>query len=232
MTTTKRATAGAFVLAATLGLGATSVVPAQSAVMAAPTGTTTTVAVQSPTVVYGDTTKLTVSVDAASNGAKPAGKVEVEVGDKTLVADVTNSGKVDFDWPLVDASRTPYAVTASFVPTDATAFSTSASAPVNVTVVKSPTATTLAARHNKLKRKIVATSATTSAHGQVPTGKVKFVLKRNGRRTAATVVPLTSTAAAKAVFRKVSSKGRYKVVAKYLGSVNFLRSKTSFDITS
>lgn len=229
---TTRAAAGAFVLAATLGLGAASVVPAQSAVLAAPTATTTTVGVQSPTVAYGETTKVTVSVEAVSNGAKPAGKVELKLGDKTLIADVANSGKVDFDLPLLGASMTPYAATATFVPTDAAAFGTSTSAPVNVTVTKDATTSAVSARHNKLKRKIVAKNAVTSAHGQTPTGKVKFVLRRDGRKIASTLVGLNDAGVAKAAFRKVSAKGTYKVISKYLGSSNFATSRGSFTITS
>lgn len=219
-------------LSATLGLGVASAVPAQSAVMAAPTATTTTAAVQSATVAYGDTTKVTVSVEAVSNGPKPAGKVELKLGDKTLVADVANSGKVDFDLPLLSASATPYAATATFVPTDATAFSTSTSAAVNVTVTKDATTSAVTARHNKLKRKIVATNVVTSAHGQAPTGKVKFVLRRSGRKIGSSIVSLTDTGVAKATFRKVSGKGTYKVISKYLGSANFVTSKGSFNIAS
>ena len=53
---TNRVSAGAFVLAVTLGLGTTSVLPAHSAVVAAaPSATTTTVELKSATVAYGDT---------------------------------------------------------------------------------------------------------------------------------------------------------------------------------
>ncbi len=229
----KRASAGAFVLAATLGMGTAFVVPAQSAVVAAaPTATTTTVVAQSPTVAFGETTKLTVTVDSTTNGPKPAGKVELKVGSTTLVADLDNSGKVDFDLPLLNASTTPFAVTATFIPTDATAFSSSTAAPVNVTVTKDATTSTVTARHNKLKRKIVAKNVVTSAHGQVPTGKAKFVLRRNGIKIAMTVVSLRDNGVAKAQFRMVRNKGTYKVISKYRGSSNFLASRGTFKIAS
>lgn len=228
----KRASAGAFVLAATLGLGTAAVVSAQSAVVAAaPTATTTTVAVQTPTVAYGETSRVTVTVDAATNGPKPAGKVELKVGDKTLIADVATSGKVDFELPLVGASTTPYALTATFVPTDPAAFSTSTSAPVNVTVTKDATTSTVTARHNKVKRKIVAKNVVTSAHGQVPTGKARFVLRRNGLKIASTLVSLDETGVAKAKFRNIRNRGTYKVISKFRGSANFAPSKGSFKIT-
>ena len=233
---TKRASAGAFVLAATLGLSSAAVLPAHSAVVAAaPVVTTTTVAVQSPTVAFGETTKVTVSVDTATPGAKPTGKVELRVGDKVLTADVSNSGKVDFDLPLVGASTTPYAVTATFIPTDPMAFSASAAAPANLTVTKDATTSTVTARHRVLKRKIIAKSFVTSANGQVPTGKVKFVLRRNGLKIAATVVSLNGNSDptrnfAKAKFADVRKTATYKVVAKYRGSDNFVASRGSYKI--
>ncbi len=229
---TRAASAGAFVLAATLGLGTASVLPVQAAVVAAaPSATTTTVDLQSPTVAYGETSKVTATVDTASNGGpKPAGKVELRVGDKVVVADLTNSGRVDFDLPLVRAATTPYAVTATFVPTDPLAFSTSTSAPASLTVTKDATTSTVTARHNKTKRKIVAKNVVTSANGQVPTGKVKLVLRRNGLKIAKTVVSLNDSGVARVVFRQVRNKGTYKVVSKYRGSDNFLASKGSLTI--
>ncbi|QIK74246.1 Ig-like domain repeat protein [Nocardioides piscis] len=224
--------AGAFVLAAALGLGAAAVVPAQSAVVAAvPTATTTTVTVQDSTVAHGEATRITVSVDSVTNGPKPAGKVELKVDDKSYFADLTNSGKVDFDLPVLDASTTPYPLVATFTPADAAAFSSSTSAPVPVTVSKDGTTSTVTARHNKMKRKIVAKNTVTSDHGQVPVGKVKFVLRRNGIKIAKTVETLNTAGVAKAKFRNVRNRGDYKVVSRYLGSDNFTASKGSFKIT-
>lgn len=212
-----RAAAGALVLAVTCGPGV--------ATAAAPTGTTTTVVLQAATLAYGDTAKVTVSVDAVTNGPKPAGKVELKIGDKTLLADVANSGKVEFDWPLLGASATPYVVTASFVPTDAAAFSTSASVPVNATVTKDATTSQPTLSHSLKRNKVVAKIAVTSAHGQVPTGKVKFVLRRNGIKVGSSVMGLSATGGAKAKFGNVPDSGTYKVIAKYLGSTDFAASK-------
>lgn len=214
---TALAAAGALALTVTGGLGVASA--------AAPTGTTTTVALQATTLAYGDTAKVTVSVDAVTNGPKPAGKVELKVGDKTLLADVTNSGKVDFDWPLVNASTAPYAVTAAFVPTDAAAFSASASVPVNATVTKDATTSQPTLSHNLTRNKVVARTTVTSAHGQVPTGKAKFVLRRNGIKVGSSIVGLSATGGARARFGNVPDRGTYKVIAKYLGSANFAASK-------
>lgn len=228
----KRASSAAFVLAATLGLSTASVLPAQSAVVAAaPSATTTTVALQSATVAYGETAKATVSVDTVTKGGpKPAGKVELRVGDKILVADLDNSGKVTFDLPLVGASTTPYAVTATFTPTDPMAFSPSTAAPASVTVTKDDTTSTVTARHKVTQRKIVAKNVVTSKNGQVPTGKVKFVLRRNGLKIAKSVVSLNTAGVAKAKFLKVRKAGTYKVIAVYRGSANFMPSKGSFKI--
>ena len=233
---TKRASAGAFVLAAALGLSTTSVLPAQSAVAAAPSATTTTMEIKPATVAYGETSKVTVTVDTATNGGpKPTGKVELKVGGQTLVADVTNSGRVEFDLPLLNASTTPYIVTATFIPTDPLAFTTSSAPPASVTVTKDATTSTVTARHRVFKRKIIAKNFVTSAHGQIPTGKVKFVLRRNGRKVAASVALLNGNSDptrnfAKVKFLDVRKTGTYKVVAKYRGNANFLASRGSFKI--
>lgn len=229
---TKLATSGAFVLAATMGLATASVVPAMSAVAVVAAPTTTTVTVQSPTVAYGETSTVTVTVDDTTAGPKPTGKVTLTVGDTVLTADVTNSGKVDFELPLLDASATPYTLRATFAPTDATAYAPSTSAPVTVTVTRDATTSTVTARHNKFKNKIVAKNIVTSAHGQVPTGNAKFILKRNGVKILATVVSLNDKGIAKAKFLDVRDSGTYKVISKYRGSVNFLRSRGAFKILS
>ena len=234
---TKRASAGAFVLAVTLGLGTTSVLPAHAAAVAAePTATTTTVELKPTTVAYGGTSNVTVTVDTAtSGGPKPVGKVELKVGGQTLVADVPNSGKVDFDLPLLGASTTPYALTATFTPTDPLAFSASSAPPASVTVTKDATTSTVTARHRAARRQIIAKSFVTSANGQVPTGEVKFVLRRDGRKIATSVVSLNGNSDpkrnfARTKFLNIPTKGSYKVVAKYLGSANFLASRGSYRI--
>ncbi len=221
---TAAAAAGALVLSVTGGVGVASA--------AAPTATTTTVAVQSATLAYGETTKVTVSVEAVTNGPRPAGKVELKVGDKIVTGEVSNSGKVDLDWPLVGASTTAYAVTATFAPTDPAAFSTSSATPVNVTVTKDATSSTPTLRHNLKRNKVVAKVIVTSAHGQVPTGKARFVLRRNGIKIGSSVVGLDAAGGAKAKFADVPDKGIYKVIAKYLGSANFASSKGSVTAAS
>ncbi len=229
---TKSASAAAFVLAATMGLATASVVPAQSAVALVATATTTTAALASPTVAYGETATLSVAVDSATNGSKPTGKVTVTVSDQSLTADIGPSGKVDFDLPLLDASTTPYAVTATFTPTDSAAFSPSTAAPVSVTVTKDATTSTVTAIHNTTKNKVVAKNLVTATFLQVPTGTAKFILRRNGIKIASSIVTLNSVGKARAVFRKLPDTGTYKVVSRYRGSPNFLRSKGSFKIPS
>ena len=224
-------------LAVTLGLGTTSVLPAHSAaVAAAPSATTTTVGLKSATLAYGDTSKVTVTVDPATSGdPKPVGKVELKVGDQTSVADVPNSGRVEFDLPLLGASTTPYAVIATFIPTDPLAFSASSAPPASVTVTKDATTSKVTARHSALKRQIIAKNFVTSANGQVPRGEVRFVLRRNGRKIATSEMSLNGNSNAsrnfaKIKFRDVPKRGSYKVVAKYLGGTDFLASRGSYRI--
>jgi hypothetical protein len=97
--------------------------------------------------------------------------------------------------------------------------------PVNATVTKDATTSSPTLSHSLKRNKVVAKIAVTSAHGQVPIGKAKFVLRRNGIKVGSSVVGLSATGGAKAKFGNVPDKGTYKVIAKYLGGTNFAASK-------
>ena len=196
------------------------------------TATTTTVELKSATVAYGEETAVTVSVDGSNPGAKPAGIVTLKVGEQELKADLAPSGKATFDSPLVDASTTPYGVTATFTPTDATAFDASTSAPVNLTVTKDTTESEASAKLKARQRKLVAKTIVTSANGEVPDGKVTFVARRNGIKLDRIDTELNKYGKAKVKFLDVKRTGTYKVVAKYRGSDNFVKSKGTLTLTA
>jgi hypothetical protein len=93
-----------------------------------------------------------------------------------------------------------------------------------VTVSKDASATTLKATYAKATKK-----ATGVAHvkgktfGLTGTGKVKFTLKRGTTKVATKTVALKK-GAAKAVFAKVSKRGKYSITASYGGSAGLGKS--------
>lgn len=221
--TPKRAGTAAIVLTAAVA-GSAFAVPSHAL---AADATTTTITVKSSSIFYGESATATVSVDSTAKGQKPSGKVELKLDGQTLTADLANSGKADFTLPLLNASSTAYSFTATFVPADATAFMSSTSAPAALTVNKDTTTTAVTVRHRKAVRKIIAKTTVTSDHGQVPKGKVKVVLRRNGIKVSSQKVQLSSTGTSRVKFTKVRRTGTYKVISKYLGSSNFVGSKAT-----
>jgi hypothetical protein len=75
---------------------------------------------------------------------------------------------------------------------------------------------------HRLARRLIKAKASVSAKDRsVVSGRVTFVLKRNGRTIANSTVTLSSTGTARKKFRKVRRTGRYVVVAKYLGTSTY-----------
>ena len=92
----------------------------------------------------------------------------------------------------------------------------------DVTVVKADTETT--AKLAKKRKKMIAKAVVDAPESGVDTaGQVKFVLKRDGKKVGAQKAELNNERA-KAVF-KGAKKGKYKLIAKYLGGDNFNGSK-------
>jgi hypothetical protein len=95
---------------------------------------------------------------------------------------------------------------------------------VTVTVVKDTTKTTAKVKYLAAKKTAVATAVVKSRFGVAPTGKVSFALKKAGKTIRTLKGAVSKKGVAKVSFTKVKAKGKYTVVAKYLGSANLKRS--------
>jgi hypothetical protein len=174
-------------------------------VVAAPT--TTALAIK------GDMATATVT----SAGVAPSGVVTFSVAGKSVASEVKN-GKASAKLPTVLPGT--HTVTAAFAPSNANQWAASSG---TATFVAPRIATTTAASAvNKLTRRLIKAKASVSAKDRsVVSGRVTFVLKRNGRTIANSTVTLSSTGTARKKFRKVRRTGRYVVVAKYLGTSTY-----------
>lgn len=86
-----------------------------------------------------------------------------------------------------------------------------------VNVVKATSTTNTKLSPSKAKRKVVARTVVKSKYGTPVTGKVRYVLKRNGVKVK-TVTKTLSSAKASVTFTKLKPSGKYAVVSSYLGS--------------
>ena len=113
-------------------------------------------------------------------------------------------------------------VTAKFTPTDKNLAVSEATK--NVTVVRDQTTTTASAVYRDARNRLVGKGKVVAQHGTAVTGKVKFVLKRDGAKIRTALIGVNKFGAAKKVFKNISKAGHYTVVARYLGSPTLKRS--------
>ena len=113
-------------------------------------------------------------------------------------------------------------MTAAFTPTDPNLASSTATK--NFRVVRDQTATEATAVYRALRDRLVAKAKVFAEHDTEVTGSVRFVLKRNGVKIRTATKTLNEFDKAKKVFRNVDKRGRYTVVAHYLGSDTLKRS--------
>jgi hypothetical protein len=113
-------------------------------------------------------------------------------------------------------------VTAKFTPTDKNLAVSETTK--NVTVVRDQTTTTASAVYRDARNRLVGKGKVVAQHGTAVTGKVKFVLKRDGVKIRTALIGVNKFGAAKKVFKNVSKAGNYTVVARYLGSPSLKRS--------
>lgn len=175
--------------------------------------TTTTLA------VAGDTASATVT----SNGTPPVGIVTFSVAGKPVAMDVVG-GKATAKLPAVPPGD--YDVSALFVPSQATQLTGSA-ATVSYTVEPFVTKTRAFATYRPAREILKARARLTASDGSVVSGRVTFVLKRNGTALDNVTVRLSDQGAAVKKFRGITKAGRYVVLARYLGSGTYQPSKDS-----
>ena len=174
-------------------------------VVAAPT--TTALALK------GDMATATVS----SAGLAPSGVVTFSVAGKSVASEVKN-GKASAKLPTVLPGT--HTVTAAFAPSNANQWAAS-SGTATFVAPRIATTTTATAVHRLARRLIKAKASVSAKDRSIVSGRVTFVLKRNGRTIANSTGTLSSKGVAAKKFRKVRRTGRYVVVAKYLGTSTY-----------
>lgn len=185
---------------------------------------TTTLTVQRTSEAYGQATSATAKVTSdsplASGMDTPAGTVRFTIGGKSVSAPLDSTGTATVTkLPTVPAGRT-YNVVAHYSSAATSFYQSTNSTATALKVVKDGTRTTVAAPNIRRHHAEVATVKVTSTHRATVTGKVKAILKKGTRTLMTKTVRLRSGKAA-VNFGKLSKKGTYTVVAKYLGTGNF-----------
>lgn len=174
-------------------------------VVAAPTSTAL--------ALKGDMATATVS----AAGSAPSGVVTFSVAGKSVSSEVKN-GKASAKLPSVPPGT--HTVSASFVPTNASQFASSTGTATYV-APRIATTTTATAKFRPARRLIKARASVSAKDRSLVSGRVTFVLKRNGRTVANSTATLNTRGVAAKKFRKVRRTGRYVVVAKYLGTSTY-----------
>ncbi len=173
--------------------------------------------------VMGNTATATVS----SNGTPPVGSVVFTVEGQSVTIP-TAAGKASAVLPTVPPGT--HQVTAQFVPTQPTQLTTS-SATATYTVAPLGTTTEAKATYLPDRELLKARARVTSADGSDVPGKVTFILKRNGATVANVTTNLSEAGVAKTKFRHISKRGTYAVLAKYLGTSAYVRSKDRVNLS-
>jgi hypothetical protein len=174
--------------------------------------------------VKGDMATATVT----STGVAPAGTVTFSVAGTSVTTEV-KAGKASARLP----SLTPgtHAVSAQFVPTNPGQL-TASSGTATYVAPRIPTTTTASAVHRQARRLVRAKASVAAKDRSDVSGRVTFVLKRNGRTIANATVSLSGRDVATKKFRTVRTSGRYVVVATYLGTSVFQGSRDRVRATS
>lgn len=159
-----------------------------------------------------------------SNGTAPAGVVTFSLGGKSVAMPVA-SGKATAKLPSVPPGD--YAVSATFVPDQPSQLTGSTGkAPYNVPRIA--TKSRASANYQTDLGLVKARARVRATDGSDVSGRVTFILKRNGQTVQNATVRLASNDVAIKRFRNLPPNGRYVVVTKYLGTSTFEPSKDRY----
>ena len=173
--------------------------------------------------VKGDTATATVT----SNGTPPVGIVTFSVGGRSVAMNVV-AGKATAKLPALPPGD--YGVSARFVPSQPTQL-TSSTGTAAYTVKPIATETQAFAVYRPARDLLKARAQVTAPDGSDVSGQLTFVLKRNGTTLDNVTVRLSGEGVAVKKFRGITQAGRYVVVAKYLGTATYERSKDRARLT-
>lgn len=187
-------------------------------------------------VVSRSTTALTLSPATAGYGAPVTATAKVTTaggspdGDVTFVVDGVST-KV----PVKDGAASlvvdeavvgSHAVSATFTPKDATHYEGSSATPGSFKVSKAATSTRVKITGKRVRERTAAAIRVVGINKTVPTGKVKLVLRKAGNQGFHKAKSGTLAKGARTFNLGRLGKGTYRVVVKYVGDSNHLKSKT------
>lgn len=186
-----------------------------SVVVTAPTTTT---------VVVADG-KATATV--SSTAGTPAGSVDFVVGGKTVKAALAG-GKATVTLPELPVGT--HELKASFTAPAADGWLPSSATGSHVVAAPVVQETTTAVKAKATKKSIKAKVAVLNADETPASGTVKMVLKKGKKKVGKAAVELNELGAGRAVFKKITAKGKYTLVAKYTGSELSEKSKVTVTV--
>ncbi len=169
----------------------------------------------------------TATATVTSNGAAPAGTVTFAVGGRSVSTGLV-AGKATAKLPIVEPGT--YAVTAQFVPTQPTQLTTSTGT-ASYTAPRIATSSRAFAKYRPARSTLKARSVVTPQGDLDASGRVTFILKRNGKTVDNVTERLSDDGVATTRFRGMPASGTYLVVAKYLGTGTFMPSSDRDRIT-
>jgi len=182
---------------------------------------TTTLTLSPATAGYG--APVTATAKVTTPGGTPDGEVTFVVGGvSTKVPVKAGAASLVIDQTVVGT----HAVSATFTPKDATHYEGSSATPVTLKVSKAATSTKVKITGKRARQRTTAAIKVVGINKTVPTGKVKLVLRKVGNQGFHTAKSGRLAKGARIFNLGRLGKGRYKVVVKYLGDSNHLRSKT------
>ncbi len=183
--------------------------PAAPAPAAKTTATTTTL-VGVALVPLGSQMSLTATV----SGGTPNGQVRFSTGGALVTVPVVNGRATGSLKAIAMGSSS---ATATFIPADATHSPSWATA--TYTVGRATTAAGMSGKYSK-KKWAIDVVASLSVVGDMArtTGKVKFVVKADGRKILGTTTPIPATGVVKRNFNKLPKAKTYTVTVTYRGS--------------
>ena len=212
--------------------GVNALLASATCLLDAATPTADTVVDGFDVVAATTTTTLAVSGEAAtatvsSNGTPPVGIVTFSVAGWSVAMNVV-AGKATAKLPALPPGD--YGVSAQFVPSQPTQL-TSSTAAAAYTVKPIATKTQALAAYRPARDLLKAHARVTAPDGSDVSGRVTFVLKRNGTTLDNLTVRLSAEGVAVKKFHGITKAGRYVVVAKYLGTATYERSKDRARLT-
>lgn len=178
---------------------------------------------------FGAVNRAVVTVTAGDAPAE--GRVRLQVNGTTRATKRLNdNGMATFGLPRYLRALSTHSVTATFIPADDCVTTRSRDAG-SYTVYKRGTQTAVVAPDRVRGRRPVVRVDVGSVIPRDPRGKVRVVVRRDGRPVANRVARLDSAGDARLRFRKMRV-GSYQVRVRYLGAINFTRSTeaTSFRV--